>query len=83
MTRIDLFVLDIEGTELDVLKTLPFEKVDVAIFMIEMYGKSEEEIRTIHKFLQSKGYTFYDSLHGGMHPGDDIFIKSEIGVTMI
>ncbi|XP_065569313.1 uncharacterized protein LOC136032832 [Artemia franciscana] len=77
ITRIDLFVLDIEGVELDVLKTLPFHKVDVAVFMIEMYGKSEEEKKKIHTFFQSKGYTFYDSFQGGLHPGDDIFIKNK------
>ncbi|KAK2724729.1 uncharacterized protein LOC136032834 [Artemia franciscana] len=77
ITNIDLFVLDIEGVELEVLKTLPFEKVSVAIFMIEMAGKPESERKLLRIFLQSKGYIFYDSINGGMHPGDEIFIKDE------
>jgi Methyltransferase FkbM domain len=30
-TTIDLFSLDIEGNELDVLKTLPYDKVDIKV----------------------------------------------------
>jgi hypothetical protein len=30
-TSIDLFTLDIEGNELDVLRTLPFDKVDIKV----------------------------------------------------
>ncbi|KAK2724464.1 hypothetical protein QYM36_001088 [Artemia franciscana] len=77
MSRIDLFVLDIEGVEIDVLKTIPFEKVDIAVFMIEVYGKPKLEIRRIHDFLNSKGYVFYGRFEGGLHPGDEIYIKSQ------
>lgn len=31
ITHVDYFSLDIEGDELDVLKTLPFDKVDITV----------------------------------------------------
>jgi len=33
-TTVDLFSLDIEGYELDVLKTIPFDKVDIAVNLV-------------------------------------------------
>ena len=34
--RVDFFSLDIEGLELDVLKTIPFDKVDIKVFLVEV-----------------------------------------------
>ena len=35
MTHINFFSLDVEGAELDILKTSPFEKVNIDVFVIE------------------------------------------------
>ena len=35
MTHIQLFSLDVEGAELDILKTIPFDKVKIDLFVIE------------------------------------------------
>ena len=35
MTHIHFFSLDVEGAELDILKTIPFEKVNIDVFVIE------------------------------------------------
>ena len=35
MTHIHLFSLDVEGAELDILKTIPFDKVKIDLFVIE------------------------------------------------
>ena len=32
----DFFSLDIEGAEMKVLRTIPFDKVDIEIFLIEV-----------------------------------------------
>ena len=32
----DFFSLDIEGAEMKVLRTIPFDKVDIEIFLIEL-----------------------------------------------
>ena len=34
--RVDFFSLDIEGAEMAVLKTIPFDKVDIEVFLIEV-----------------------------------------------
>jgi len=31
-TTVDVFSLDIEGNELDVLQTIPFDKVDIKVY---------------------------------------------------
>ena len=35
MRHIHLFSLDVEGAELDILKTIPFDKVKIDLFVIE------------------------------------------------
>jgi len=42
--RVDFFSLDIEGLELDVLKTIPFDKVDIRVFLVEVKGKGGEKL---------------------------------------
>ena len=34
--RVDFMSLDVEGSELDVLRTIPFDKVDIEVFLIEV-----------------------------------------------
>ena len=34
--RVDIFSLDIEGGELDVLRTIPWKKVDISVLVIEV-----------------------------------------------
>ncbi|KAK2701724.1 hypothetical protein QYM36_019635 [Artemia franciscana] len=77
MTKIDLFILADEDAELDILETIPFNIVNIAVFMIEADRKSEEENREIHKFLDSKKYTFYDRFSDGIYRRTDIFIKQK------
>ena len=36
-THIDYFSLDVEGSELEILKTIPFEKVTIDILTIEYF----------------------------------------------
>uniref|UniRef100_T1IP60 Calpain catalytic domain-containing protein n=1 Tax=Strigamia maritima TaxID=126957 RepID=T1IP60_STRMM len=45
-TKIDYFVLDVEGFELPVLKTIPFQSVDIDVFAVEHYNnKKPEELK--------------------------------------
>ncbi|KAK2701765.1 hypothetical protein QYM36_019594 [Artemia franciscana] len=77
ITTIDLFILDVEGVEMDILETIPFEKVNISVLLIEVHGKKKELRTKMHSYLVSKGYSFYDTFSGRLHPGDDIFIKEE------
>jgi FkbM family methyltransferase len=63
---IDYCSIDTEGSELNVIKSIDFDKTNIKIFSIENnYGDD-----TIKKFLEEKGYTLYKKIQW-----DDIFIK--------
>ncbi|KAK2153583.1 hypothetical protein LSH36_292g03072, partial [Paralvinella palmiformis] len=61
-TRVDYFSLDVEGFELDVLKTIPFDKIDIATLSVEyIYGKHDKEA---HKsFMLGKGYRLHKDIY--------------------
>ena len=54
--HIDLFVLDVEGHEQEVLDGYDFEKIETDYFLIE--SRTSEEFDKIKEFMQSKGYNF-------------------------
>ena len=59
------FSLDIEGAEFEVLKTVPWDKVDIEVLLIELihagslFKGSREEI---HQFLSSKNYVYLGTI---------------------
>ena len=78
-TRVDYFSLDVEGFELDVLKTVPFDRLDVHTLSVEyVHGRSSKsEYRT---FMEEKGYRVHKDIHFhdpkiAMYVDDFIFIK--------
>lgn len=72
----DFFSLDIEGADLQVLKTIPFDKVDISVLMIEVAHMGEifpgdnDELR---RFLNQNGYVFFKRL-----AIDDVYIKKSL-----
>ncbi|XP_035704052.1 protein Star isoform X2 [Folsomia candida] len=54
-SKIDLLILDTEGTELETLKTLPFDKVEVSLIAVETYN-GKEGPSAVEEFLFGKGY---------------------------
>lgn len=55
--HIDFFSLDVEGVELDILKTIPFDRLDIRALTVE-YNKVNRGGNTLKTFFQEKGYTF-------------------------
>lgn len=51
---VDFFSLDIEGAELNILKTLPFHKINIKVFLIEVVHNPKKE--ELVEFMSSKGY---------------------------
>lgn len=51
--KIDYCNIDVEGSELNILKTIDFEKYNIKIFTIENNYESSE----VRKFLKKKGYS--------------------------
>ena len=82
---VNYFILDIEGAELQVLKTLPWDRVDIEVLSVEtdltgmvMEGSREEII----DFMESVGYTHrkhsnsWSSINNT--PKDDMFVRNDV-----
>eukprot|EP00090_Calanus_glacialis_P003721 TRINITY_DN12746_c0_g1_i7.p1 TRINITY_DN12746_c0_g1~~TRINITY_DN12746_c0_g1_i7.p1 ORF type:complete len:286 (+),score=67.91 TRINITY_DN12746_c0_g1_i7:32-889(+) len=66
-TRIDFFSLDIEGAEMGVLRTIPWHKVDIEVFLIET---NKANITEMGSFMAQAGYEMRE-----MPPFDHLFVK--------
>lgn len=67
ISKIDLISIDVEGAELQVLKSIDFEKTDITCFLIENnYGLQKET-----EFLLQKGYYIAGNIQW-----DSVFIKN-------
>ena len=54
-THIDYFSLDVEGFELEILKTIPFDKLDISVLTVEhKHGKGGEKAYV--EFMEKQGY---------------------------
>ncbi|ELT88450.1 hypothetical protein CAPTEDRAFT_188612 [Capitella teleta] len=58
-TKIDYFSLDVEGQELAVLKTIPFDKLDISVLSVEYLHTDKHELK---QFMENKGYTLSKTL---------------------
>ena len=57
-TVIDFFSLDVEGSEMDVLKTIPFESLEITTITVEFAHGGLNGKKKLQEFLESKGYTY-------------------------
>lgn len=62
VTNIDYFSLDTSGTELQVLETVPFDRVRIEVIGVHL-NVNESEIDTIKKFLATKQYKFMENFN--------------------
>ena len=68
--------LDIEGVEFKVLRTIPWEKVDIEVLTVEMNHAgelSEGGESDMRNFLEEKGYVYFHTV--GL---DDVFIRKDL-----
>lgn len=75
VTHIDYFSLDVEGDELDVLKAVPFDKINIETLSVEFahvkYGRD-----ALKSFMKSKGYRVDSEVtHPDWLANDFIFVK--------
>lgn len=54
--KIDMFVLDVEGAELEVLRTLRLNEIPVHFFLIELDGKAPEKDSMVRCILRQNNY---------------------------
>ena len=77
------FSLDIEGAEMGVLKTIPWDKVDIWVISVEthMAGKVFPGTRDdIIEFMKSVGYRLLDWNEKG-NKQDDLFVREDVGLS--
>ena len=65
--------MDVEGVELDVLKSIPWDKVDIDIFSIEVLGNGRNP-HSVSEFMRKSGYTKVVSALGST---DDIYVRND------
>ncbi|KAK8728992.1 hypothetical protein OTU49_017468 [Cherax quadricarinatus] len=77
-TTVDYFSLDVEGSELAVLRTIPWEKVDIKTLSVEfIHGVEGKDV--LRKYMLSQGYRIYSEVtHPGWLANDFIFIKNDV-----
>jgi FkbM family methyltransferase len=63
---IDLFSLDVEGSELNVLKTINFHVTNVRVLVVELDGREPSRDEEIRKFLLSHGFAAALESHGNI-----------------
>ena len=72
---VDLFSLDIEGAELQVLKTIPWDKVNIRVLLIEVNHIGEifkGSPKALNQLLKKSGFKFFRST-----TIDDIYVKRD------
>jgi hypothetical protein len=80
VNHVDYFSLDIEGAELEVIKTLPLDEITVDVFTIEYVvgtnatgADSQKKLKDIKDYLV--GQHGYEVFH--VNPLDDVFLKKK------
>ena len=74
-TKVDLFSLDVEGVEMEVLNTIPWEKVGVKVLIVEFNHLREGKAGLV-SYLESKKYRNLPSLQTNGGSQDAIFMKN-------
>lgn len=68
--HVDYFSLDVEGGEMDILKSIDFDKIDITTFSVE-HNRFEETKKDILDLMISKNYTLHKD-----HVIDFFFVKT-------
>ncbi len=86
-THVDYFSLDVEGLELDILKTIPFDRIQIDTLSVEyIHGEGGKEAYT--SFMEQKGYITYKEINHtksviDLYVHDLIFVRKEIVDALI
>ena len=80
VTHVDYFSLDVEGLELTILKTIPFDVIDISVLTVE-YVHGPDGGKGYVDFMKSKGYKLHSTIHASKPEiyygaNDYVFVKS-------
>ena len=71
--------LDVKGAEFPILKSIPFEKVDIKVVDVEVYRAGEifpGSFQNLDRYLRSQGYDLYSTIEKFVgQPTDAIYVK--------
>jgi len=70
-TRIDFLSLDVEGAEVDVLRTFPFERYSISMIAVE-HNREEPKRRVIRAILEKRGFRW--SMEDLVRGIDDFYV---------
>ncbi|XP_015606729.1 uncharacterized protein LOC107273247 [Cephus cinctus] len=78
VTTIDYFSLDIEGNEMEVLETIPFDRLDIKTLSVEyVHGKKDRDYMI--NFMKKRGYHVYNFVERDDNLANDvIFVKNTL-----
>ncbi|KAL3870200.1 hypothetical protein ACJMK2_038281 [Sinanodonta woodiana] len=75
-TSIDYFGLDVEGNELPILQTIPFDDLNITSVTtecLEMYARGRQDAMAVKTFLENKGYMCHGII--AANPGHGCFAE--------
>lgn len=83
VTVIDYLSLDVEGSELEILKTIPYDTIEIKVISVEWQHFNKEKIKEtdLEEFLESKGYHQYLSENIELKPYEKIFIRNGVSLN--
>ena len=76
---VDLFSLDIEGAELPVLGTIPWDQVNIRVLVVEVNHLGQifkGSPKALNKLLKKNGFKYLQSFEA-----DDLYVKRDFKVT--
>lgn len=57
LKKIDLLMIDTEGYDFEIIKSIPFDKVKPLVIVFEHSHFSENTVKDCYEFLKNKSYT--------------------------
>ena len=74
-----IYSLDVEGSEFEILKSIPFDKVDIKVLDIEhkhMGNIFPGTLLELALYLKEKGYDYHMEINDPIgYPNDVVFVK--------
>ncbi|CAL4124962.1 unnamed protein product [Meganyctiphanes norvegica] len=78
ITTVDYFSLDVEGLELEVLETIPWDHVKIRTLSVEFQHGKGGKYSLVNYMLQKGYYVYSDVTHPGKLANDFIFYRNDV-----
>ena len=80
--HVDYFSLDVEGYELDILRTISWDIFKIDVISVEYIMISEGKL-ALRNYMESVGYVTYDDLHyadghNNIYVTDYVFVRKDV-----